>query len=85
MENDPKPEPKPENPNELEIRLTPQAQVQMDKIASKDPNFNSAMKSLFADMHQAWAAWKSGQYPTFESALEALGRKLEPIDEGFNP
>lgn len=53
---------------ELLIEVDPHVQAQMDK----DPELARAMKDLFACFHQAAHAVRTGQYESFDEAMEAI-------------
>ena len=67
---------------ELEIVILPEA---ANEIAA-DPELANAMKDMFAAFHQANAAVQSGQYASFEDAMEAItGSRPEPVDLDEEP
>lgn len=65
------------NKKDLTIELSDQAKKQM----AADPKMAEGLRDLFAIMRQAHAGVKSGQYKTFDDAMEALtGSRPKKID-----
>lgn len=63
--------------NDLKIIIPPAIQAQMDA----NPKLGEAMREIFAAMRQAHHAVQSGQYATFDDAMEAItGCRPEPVD-----
>jgi len=62
------------------VRFTPEAQADFDRLAVEDPETAAVYRELFANMRQAAHAWKTGQYQSFEEAMEAIsGKRPEPV------
>ena len=69
-----------DEPKELRVEFSPRAKAEIDAISAKDPKFAEAMREFVANLHQAHAAVETGQYATFQDALEAIiGQRPEPI------
>ena len=63
-------------PKELEIVIADAVAAEM----ADDPEMAEAMRDLFAAFHQANHAVATGQYASFEDAMEAItGSRPEPV------
>jgi hypothetical protein len=52
----------------------------LEKMES-DPELKAAMQEMLANMRQAHHAWTSGQYASFDDAMEAItGSRPEAVD-----
>lgn len=62
-----------------EIKLSEQVKQQM----ADNPELAEAMREIFANMHQAMHGVQSGQYQSFDDAMEAItGQRPKPAEEG---
>lgn len=56
---------------------------QVKAAMAADPDLAEAMREIATSMRQAHHAWRSGQYASFEDAMEAItGQRPEPVDLG---
>lgn len=54
---------------------------QVNAATAADPELAAALREMFAAFHQAYAGMLSGQYPDFETGVEALtGRRPILLD-----
>lgn len=58
--------------------ILPEAQEEIAKLVAENPGLGASMSELFANFHQAMEAVSSGQYATFDDAMEAI-RGERPI------
>jgi CheY-like chemotaxis protein len=72
-------------PKELDIVIADEVAAEM----ADDPEMAKAMRELFAAFHQAHHAVATGQYASFDDAMEAItGSRPEPVfldDEDDEP
>ena len=54
---------------------------QVKRKMEEDPALAEAMRQIAAEMRQAHHAWQSGQYASFDDAMEAItGERPEPVE-----
>lgn len=69
-------------PKELDIHVLPEVAEQM----ADDPELAEALKETFAVFHQAHHAVETGQYKTFDDAMEAItGSRPELVEFDEEP
>lgn len=67
---------------DLEIVVSPECQAEMDKLITEHPEAQEAIRELFANFRQAYAAMQAGQYDSFEDAMEAIsGKRPVPLTD----
>lgn len=65
------------------LRFAPEALAEIEAMMASDPAAAVALRDLLATMRQAAHAWHSGQYASFEDAMEALtGSRPQPVGLG---
>jgi hypothetical protein len=65
----------------LEVEMTPEAQASIEQLVAAHPEAEEAIRDFLAKMHQAAESVNSGQYASFEDAIEALtGERPTLID-----
>ena len=64
------------------IEFAPGVLEDIKELAARDPKAAEAFRIMMANMRNAHQAWRSGRYPSFEDAVEAItGNRPVKVDE----